>query len=116
MTHQDYLECIDACNRCVVASAHCATACLQEENVQALRRCIQLDHDCMDICQLAIRYMARKSEYTERICQLCAEVCETCAQECRRHDMDHCQKCADACMECANKCREMAGLPVGQRS
>ncbi|CAN5449714.1 four-helix bundle copper-binding protein [soil metagenome] len=108
MPYEEYKECIDACNRCAIACSHCATSCLQEENVKDMIRCIHLDQDCADICQLAAILMARKSDFAERICRVCAEICEACGEECRQHDMDHCQKCADACFECAEKCREMA--------
>lgn len=108
MSDDIYQKCIDACNRCVVTCTHCASSCLEEENVKMLTKCIRLDLDCADICQLAVKLMARKSAFAEEVCRLCAEICEACGEECRKHDMDHCQECADACFECAEMCRNMA--------
>ncbi|WP_407944238.1 four-helix bundle copper-binding protein [Paenibacillus durus] len=45
--------CIDACNRCMQACEECLTACLKEPDVQARVHCMQLLHDCADICALA---------------------------------------------------------------
>lgn len=50
MPHQQMQSCIDACNQCAQACDHCAAACLQEKDVKALARCIQLDIDCAQIC------------------------------------------------------------------
>jgi hypothetical protein len=108
MSHLKYQSCIEACNDCVVACEHCASHCLEEEDVQMMVRCITLDRSCADICSLAVREMARGSEFAARICAVCAEVCKACAEECAKHDMDHCQKCAEACRRCAEECAKMA--------
>jgi hypothetical protein len=52
--------------------------------------------------------MSGGSDFSGRICALCAEVCQACADECGRHDVDHCQQCAEACRLCAAECRKMA--------
>ena len=54
MTHQEFRECIDACNACAAACDNCATACLAEEDVKMMARCIALDIDCAQICRLAL--------------------------------------------------------------
>ncbi|REL37986.1 four-helix bundle copper-binding protein [Rhodohalobacter sp. SW132] len=113
MSNDKYRECIEACNACAVACSYCSTACLQEDDVKMLTRCIQLDQDCADICQLAAKSMARGSEFSDRIFLICAEICEACGEECRQHkNMEHCQECADACFECADMCREMISMKV----
>lgn len=113
MPHEKYQKCIDACNQCAVTCEHCAAACLQENNVSELARCIALDHNCADVCYMASKLMAGGSEFAERFCALCADVCEACGNECEKHSsMDHCKQCADACFQCAKVCREMAGSTV----
>jgi hypothetical protein len=108
MAHQQFQSCIDACNACAVACNHCAAACLQEQDVKAMARCIALDIDCAEICQLAAAAMARGSEMAKAICAACAQVCEACGAECGKHQMGHCQECARACERCAQECRRMA--------
>lgn len=111
MSYNKYRDCIEACNTCAAVCSHCATACLQEEDINMLSRCIQLDLDCADICHLAAKLMARGSEFSERICFICAEICEACGEECKKHkNMDHCQECAEACFDCAKICREMISI------
>jgi hypothetical protein len=106
--YEDYQECIGACHTCIVACNHCAACCLQEADVKQLARCIGLDSDCAQICQLAVSFMAGGSDHTAAACRLCAEICEACAAECASHDMDHCQQCAEACRRCADACRSVA--------
>lgn len=111
MSHEKYQSCINACDACAVECEHCATACLEEDQVKKLTRCNQLNRDCADICRLASALMARGSEFASQICALCAEICQTCGDECAKHkEMEHCQRCAEVCYRCAEECRKMAKM------
>ena len=94
--------------KCITACETCATACLQEDNVEMMARCIALDMDCAQICRIAASYMSRGSDFAREICRLCAEVCKACGDECARHQHDHCQECARACRRCEEECARMA--------
>lgn len=107
MPHENFQACIDACNACAIACNHCAVSCLQERNVDEMRRCIELDMDCGQICAFATAFMSRGSQYAKEICQLCARVCDDCGAECARHEAQHCQECAKACQQCSQACRAM---------
>ena len=108
MPHQKFASCIEACYACVEACNHCAASCLQEPDVKMMTRCIALDIDCAQVCELAAAAMARASENAKASCSFCAQICDLCAQECARHQMQHCQECAQACRRCADECRRMA--------
>lgn len=109
MSHEHYQECIDACNDCAVICNHCAMSCLQEQDVKAMTRCIQLDLECAAICRAAVEVMSMNGEFAEQLCQLCADICNRCAEECERHaDMEHCRECAETCRRCAEICAQMA--------
>ena len=108
MDAQKFKECIVACNRCIALSQYCSTACLQEDDVKMMAKCIHLDMQCAAMCTLAVNFMCMNSAFIVQVCQLCAEVCRACAQECGRFKMDHCQRCAEACNACADKCMAMA--------
>ena len=98
MAHDKYQSCIHA-------------ACLGEDNIKMLARCIQLDRDCADICRLAMAFMARDSEFAQRVCAMCADICQACGDECAKHShMEHCVRCATACHRCAEECRRMAKM------
>jgi hypothetical protein len=103
-----YQTCIDACVRCAVACDHCASSCLNEEDVNTMARCIQLDLECATMCRAAVQLMSLRSEHANAICQLCADVCSACAEECGRHNMEHCKECAEACRACVEECASMA--------
>lgn len=89
---------------CVLACEHCATACLQEEDVKMMAGCIRLDRDCADMCTLAARLLQRDSVIAHQFLLLCEEICRLCADECGKHQHDHCRQCAAACRECADAC------------
>ena len=52
--YEEYQECIAACHACAVACNHCAACCLQEPDAKSMARCIALDSDCAQICELAV--------------------------------------------------------------
>ena len=94
--HAQNQSLLDALNACIAACEHCATACLQEDDVKMMARCISLDRDCADVCALTARLVARG-----------AEVCKACGDECAQHThMPHCQACAEACRRCEEACRQ----------
>jgi len=115
MAANAYAACIDACNACANACDRCAAACLEEDDVQAMARCIALDTDCAALCRLAAGMMARESEFAPSVCALCAELCEACSGECESHDAEHCKACAAACRRCADECQRMAPEGYGAR-
>ncbi len=94
-------ECAALCN-------YCSTACLDEKNVSMMARCIKLDMDCAQLCELTAAFVSRGSEHAKHVMKECLEVCVKCAEECGKHaDMEHCKECAEACRRCAEACRTM---------
>jgi hypothetical protein len=104
------IRCIEACEDCAVTCALCAEACLGEEMVAELGRCIRLDLDCAEICRaasaIAARRAAAKEPDIDAILRVCAETCRRCAEECDRHAERHahCRICAEVCRTCAEAC------------
>lgn len=98
-------SCIDVCNKCAVECESCVKACLQEStNIRIMKRAIELDKYCAEICRLAAHYLSKGEAYVEEICQLCAKICDDCAAECKKYVNDHCKRCAEACNRCAAAC------------
>lgn len=109
MSHVQNHGLLDALYNCAAECNHCATACLDEQDVKMLARCIKLDIDCADICSLTASLIARGSEHGEHLLKECAEICNACADECEKHNhMEHCKRCAEACRTCAEECSSMA--------
>lgn len=108
MVHERNQELLQALHNCADACNHCATACLNEKDVQMLTRCIKLDIDCARMCQLTASFVAGDSERAQHLMKECAELCEACANECEKHSkMEHCRQCAEACHHCAEVCSHM---------
>ena len=106
MSHEQNKGLLEALTKCVAECNHCAAACLDEDDVKMLARCIKLDIDCAEICNLAISFVSRGSEHAEHILDECAEICNECAKECEKHShMEHCKRCAEACRACAEACQ-----------
>jgi hypothetical protein len=55
--------CIEACFDCGQTCRACADACLSEENVADLAKCIRLDLDCADVCVATGKVLSRQTEY-----------------------------------------------------
>ena len=106
--NEEFFECLQLCSGCAVQCHQCAAACLQEDDVKRMARCIALDLDRAEACTFAASAMARNSLHAQAICALCADICQACGEECRQHEMDHCQECAAICLACADACRSMA--------
>lgn len=83
------------------------SACLKEQDVKMMARCIALDVDCAAMCNLAVDAMSRNSELAAHFCRNCSEVCLACASECDQHEHGHCKYCAEKCRSCAKICLEM---------
>lgn len=107
MAHEKYQNLITLLNECIQACEHCYDACFHEEHSGMMKKCIQTDRECSDICSLTLQAISRNSEFKDDLIALCAKVCEKCAEECEKHDHDHCQKCANACRRCAEVCKEL---------
>ncbi len=97
--------CATACNKCY-------NACLNEEDINMMTRCIELDRECAEICLLTASAVARDSENREKYLAICAEFCQLCADECAKHGADHCKECADMCRKCAEVCSESPTLGI----
>jgi len=110
MAHEEHHKIMAALGQCAAECNHCATACLDEQDVKMLIRCIKLNRDCSDICSLTAAFVARSSEHADHLLEECAEICEACAEECEKHaeHMEHCRRCAQVCRECAEACRVAA--------
>jgi hypothetical protein len=94
---------------CAIACEHCAASCLNEENVDMMTRCIELDRDCADTCLHTAKLITRGSEISDVILAACEKICRICADECKKHSTDHCQICAETCQSCADACHEHHG-------
>lgn len=104
--HKENHELIQTLLDCAQSCDHCAVACLDEDYVKMMARCIKLDIDCADMCYMSARMLTRGSELTKQHLQMCADMCKLCGDECEKHKhMEHCKECAEACRRCEEACR-----------
>ena len=107
MNNNNNQQLVTMLNQCAAACNRCATACLNEKDVKMLARCIQLDIDCAQLCQLVASFVARDSTHAVPLMDECAELCNVCADECEKHShMEHCRVCAETCRRCAELCSQ----------
>jgi hypothetical protein len=104
-------ECVRACFECVEICTACADACIAEADT-SLGKCIRLNLDCADVCDVTGRLLARPAHTDAPMLraqlEACALACRACGDECARHrHMEHCRICADACERCASICVDM---------
>lgn len=106
-------NCVEACYDCASTCTACADACLGEQHVQDLVRCIRLNLDCADICETTGNMLVRMTEPDIAVLRAQLEACiqatRACADECDRHASmhEHCRVCAESCRRCADMCQRM---------
>jgi len=104
---------IDACLDCVQSCLTCADADLHEEDIDELRRCVGLDHQCADVCDVTARVLSQPGAWDEfvvhRLLQGCVRVCTNCAEECHKHAAHHrhCAICEQVCRICIQACNAL---------
>ncbi|MDQ3192498.1 MAG: four-helix bundle copper-binding protein [Bacteroidota bacterium] len=98
---------VEMINKCASECDYCASACLNEENVKHLAKCIKMNLLCADICRTTAIFIARETEHAEHIIKECTEICELCAKECAKHETEHCKKCSEVCSNCADQCKKV---------
>jgi hypothetical protein len=100
---------------CAAACVACADACLGEDQLQNLRRCIRTCLDCGDVCALTGRLVLRHTETVPSMVraqlEACVTACRVCAEECERHAgmHEHCRYCGESCRRCEGACRQLLG-------
>jgi uncharacterized protein DUF326 len=106
-------ECIEATYECAQVCSICADACLSEQNVADMRRCIGMNLNCATICHATGEMLTRESVWDPSMVraqlQACIEACRMCADECQHHasHMEHCRVCAEECRRCEEACRHL---------
>ena len=106
---------IDAALECFQTCAACADACLSEQEVASMTRCIRDDLDCSDVCATTVRVLSRHTGYdaslTAAQLDACVQACRTCGDSCAEHaeHMAHCATCAESCRRCEDACGRLLG-------
>lgn len=105
---------LDALVGCSQACTACADACLAEQMVADLVKCIRLNLDCADVCDATSRVLSRQTEYdaniTRSLVTACAQACKSCGDECEQHaqhGMEHCRVCSEACRRSEQACNQL---------
>ena len=109
--HTDALaELLHHLEECAQTCSLCADACLAEDMVADLRRCIRLNLDCADLCRTTAAVLGRQVEpdtaTIRALLEACRAACAACVNECASHaDMhEHCRVCSEACQRCEQAC------------
>jgi hypothetical protein len=103
---EEALNCFQTCTAC-------ADACLSEDLVKELTKCIRTNQDCATTCAATVEVLSRHTGYDANITrtqlEACIAACKACGDECAQHaEMhEHCAVCAEACRACEQACREL---------
>lgn len=102
---ESYKACITVCQLCALECEICLQKMMGKNSHNDCPACC---YECLELCLLCMRALARNSPYAKDYCTLCAAVCDWCQEQCSAHNMDHCRQCAESCRECAEECRKLA--------
>ena len=107
------LEALASLSDCAASCNACADACLGEQSIDRLRKCIRLNFDCSSACIETAGLLCRpgmsNQTFLEAQLQACLAICQACGDECQMHAKyhDHCKACAEACYSCMNVCQRL---------
>lgn len=108
-----WTQLIKATADCAVSCQICADACLAEEKIDMLRRCIRSDLNCATVCEATLKLLITQTERDQAVLkaqvEACAKACGGCAEECEKHAKmhAHCRICAEACRACEKACQQV---------
>ena len=105
MPHQQTAEmkrCIELCHECHDVCLQAVQHCLEKGGRHAEASHIRLLLDCAQICHTSEDFMLRGSDLHPLTCGVCAEVCNRCAEDCDRLGDDPTMK------RCSEVCRRCA--------
>ncbi|MFB5189888.1 four-helix bundle copper-binding protein [Alicyclobacillus fastidiosus] len=69
-------------------------------------RQIAMLQDCVEVCLLTTRQIARRSPMLKIALRYCAKVCRMCGHECMRFPGPESQACARICLHCSKICEK----------
>ena len=104
---------IEAIVECSQACTACADACLSEDAIADLRKCVRTTMDCADVCDTTARVLSRHTGYDANISRVlleaCIAACKACGDECGQHASmhEHCRVCGEACRACEAACQDL---------
>lgn len=99
---------IEACYACAVACEKNATACLFEDDIKAMRKCIMLSRECSAMCLATAKILSVGVDKFQMLYRACEEMCMACSKECGSFaHLQHCKNAAEACRLCAELCRKI---------
>lgn len=106
-------QCINDCLDCHSICLESVDHCLKMGGRHASQDHIRLLLDCSEICQTSANFMLRGSDFSARVCEICAEIDDRCAESCDQFRDDKMMKaCADVCRRDAESCRQMAKMSM----
>ncbi|GGM09724.1 hypothetical protein GCM10011594_32010 [Nakamurella endophytica] len=87
----------------------CAEACLSEDTVVELVKCIRTVLDCADVCEATGRVLTQLAGSDASLIRAVLATCKACADKCESHAglHGHCRVCAEACRRCERACRQL---------
>ena len=105
----NHSSCLENCRSCEQACMETVQYCLKKGGEHAKADHIRLLMDCARACGTSAAFIISDSEFSKRMCAICADICSKCADSCAKLPPDDVMKaCAEACKRCAGTCKEMA--------
>jgi len=103
-------SCYDACAKCEDKCETTLKYCLKQSGAHKEDTHIKAMQDCIATCKLSKDFMARGSDLSKSVCNLCEQACKRCADSCDTFKDDKTMKaCAEECRKCAKSCENMKG-------
>ena len=104
-------QCVSDCIACHNICLETAKHCMHMGGSHSAPQNLVLLLDCHEICQTSANFMLRGSEFSNRICGVCADACRRCAEICEGFsDDEQMASCESMCRSCMDSCEQMANM------
>ena len=101
-----YKSCLESCTKCLDASRDISVSLFERLEPSLLKQGANIMKDCEDICEITLKLLERKSNYSKQICSICADICNECLNTHTLRSSYHFQKHINTFEDCEEDCRK----------
>ncbi len=107
MSIKEKVAVFDVLEDCIKACDSYLSACLQQDEIEDLRKGVGLLTDCIRTCRKTSASVKKKGFQVQHLLLECSKICRLCAEECSAYPETKYNKgCIAACNRCVIVCNK----------
>jgi hypothetical protein len=106
---ENNMELIQALIACANECENAVSACSREKEQRRLKKCMDLNKDCAEICRQAAKLLERNSKITGSFLRVSSRICKLSADQNQKIDLPECMLACEHAMRCLDLVRIKQG-------